>query len=44
MGYTAVVHLVGNFGQVKFIIYQQFFYPFNLMCNKEFFNGRTLYF
>ena len=41
---TAVVYLPGNFRKIKFIINDQFFYPFYFMGNNEFFNSSSLYF
>ena len=38
MGYTAVMHFKGYFGKIKFIINQQFLYPFNFMTKVKVLN------
>ena len=44
MCYTAIVHLVGDFGESKLIVDQQFFYPLDFLRNKEFLYCNSLYF
>jgi hypothetical protein len=38
---TTVMKFVRNFGNIKFIINNQFFGPFNFMYNNKLLNGRA---
>ena len=44
MRHTTVMHQVSDFGKIEFIIYKQFFYPFDFVGNQEFFNRSALNF
>ena len=44
MRHTAVVEFIGNFSEIKLIIYKQFFYSFDLVNNDKMFNSGSLYF
>ena len=44
MCYTAIVHLISDFGKCLFVIHEQFFYPLNFVRYNEVFYRCTLNF
>jgi len=42
--HTAVMQLIGDLSQVKLIVQQKFFHPFNLVHNDKLLNRDSLYF
>ena len=38
MSHTAVMHFIGYFGKIEFIVHKQFFYLFNFMGKVKLFN------
>jgi len=44
MGYTAVLHFVGNLSKVQFIIKDKLLYLLNFMADNELLNGNAFYF
>jgi len=44
MSHAAIIHHVGNLGEIEFIIQQQLLYPFNFVRNNKMFNRDACYF
>ena len=44
MCHTAVMQLVGDFGEGELIVYQQFFYPLDLVRDNELLDRNALHF
>ena len=44
MRHTAVVEFISDFSEIKLIIYEQFFYSFDLVNYDKMFNSGSLHF